>query len=213
MFVVFDSNVWFSQQGLNSEKAKEGLEFIRSRDGTLVIPEVVRLEVEAKLCEELLKRRKDIKDSHRYIANIVTDIEDLRLPTYEDIKERIRSLTKETGVKTREMSLTLEATKSSWYKILHKLQPSDRKEQFADGVIWANCLELLQESDVYLVSEDKAFYKDCQYNHGLAPNLLKEAANMSNKLRLFSDLESLLRVAKQDVQRVWPDNEPEQVQN
>ena len=208
MFVVLDSNVWISQRGLKSAQAVEALEFIKRRNSTLVIPEIVRIEVETKLRDELLLHTKKIGDSIRYISLLLADIEEMALPTSDQIEERVRILVNDTGVPTREIRLTLEAAKSSLTKILHKLQPSDKDEQFTDGVIWANCLELLDESDVCLVSKDKAFYRNYEYRHGLASNLQDEAKNFSNKLHLFSGLDSLLQDARQDVLRVWPREDP-----
>ena len=104
----------------------------------------------------------------------------------------------------REIPMTLEAARSSYEKILSKLAPSDKNEQFRDGVIWANCIELLSESEVWLVSKDKAFYKNRKENEGPAVNLIEEAQQRPNKLRLFYGLEELLK-DNRDVSRVSPD--------
>ena len=143
MLVVLDSNIWISQRGLKSPQAMEALEFIKRRNSTLVVPEVVRLEVETKLRGELLTHRNQIGDSARYIATVLADLDKMPLPTCDEIDQRVLSLVKDTGVSTREIPLTLAAAQSSFHKILHKLQPSDRAQQFTDGVIWANCIELL----------------------------------------------------------------------
>ena len=105
--------------------------------------------------------------------NVLSDVEDVTLPTTEKIDECVRGLVAGTDVQIKEMPLTIEAARSSLHKILHKRQPSDKKEQFTDGVIWANCLELLEESDVWLQSAHggDSSCKDCQVGHGLASNL------------------------------------------
>ena len=208
MFVVLDSNIWISQRGLKAPQAIEALKFIKTRNSTLVIPEVVRLEVETKLRGELLTHRKQIGDSTRYIATVLADLDEMSLPTCDEIDQRVLSLVKDTGVPTREIPLTLAAAQSSFHKILHKLQPSDKAQQFTDGVIWENCIELLAESEVCLVTKDKAFYKDYDYHHGIAPNLEDESKKCSHQLRLFADLDRLLQDARQDVQRVWSTDDP-----
>ena len=71
MFVVFDSNVWISQVGLKSARAVKVLEFVRSSNAILAVPEVVRLEVEIKLREKLLSKRKAIRSAIDYIANVL----------------------------------------------------------------------------------------------------------------------------------------------
>lgn len=207
MYVVFDSNVWISELGLNSVRAVEGKEFIRRNGATLAVPEVVRLEVERTLREEMLNNRKTIEKSHRYLATLLGSVDDVALPTDFEIEKLVSGLIDDTNVEIRHMPLTVEAAKSSFDKILCKEQPSDRKEQFADGVIWANCLELLSETDVWLVSKDKAFFKDYEYSYGPALNLVEEAKQRPNTLRLFTGLEGLLQDVRQGVPRVWPNTE------
>ena len=207
MFVVFDSNVWISERGLNSPRAVEVKDFIRRNGATLAVPEVVRLEVERTLRDEMLKNRKTIEDSRRYLATLLGSVDDVALPTDVEIEKLVSGLIDDTNVEIRRMPLTVEAAKSSFDKILRKVQPADKSAQFADGVIWANCLELLSESDVWLVSKDKAFFKDYDYNHDLALNLVEEAKQQLNTLRLFSGLEGLLQDVHQGISRVWPNTE------
>ena len=208
MFVMLDSNIWISQRGLKSAQALDGLDFIKRRNWTLEIPEVVRLEVETKLYHELLTHTKQIGDSVRYMDTLLSNITSPRLPTPEEIQIDVQRLIEDTGIRTREIPFTIDAAKSSLHKIMNKLQPSDRSEQFGDGVIWANCLELLRESEVCLVTRDKAFYRDYDYNHGLAHNLVDEAAKCRNSIHLFPGFDGLLQASRQDVHRVWPKDAP-----
>ena len=214
MFVVFDSNIWISQRGLKSKAAVEVKEFINAKGATLVVPEVVKIEVERKIREELKKQRDTIKASRHYLAMLLGGVDDMLLPTDVQIDSCVSSLVEDTGVKLKHMPLTVEAAKSSFNKILCKTQPSDsKKEQFADGVIWANCLELLEDSDVYLVSEDQAFFKDKNYERGLAPNLAVEAKQWKNKLKLFPNLKRLLQDERQDISRVLPEEESNEIKH
>jgi len=207
MFVVLDSNVWISQRGMKSNQAIEALEFMRRRGATLVVPDVVQREVAIKLREDLRLHKKKIGDSARYISTVLTEINNIELPTSEEIEDCLRALFDDTGVPVRSIQLSLDAAESSLDKILHKLQPSDKAEQFTDGVIWANCLQLLEESDVYLVSKDKAFYRNYEYSDGLAPTLEDEARHYSNSLHLCSGLDRLVQHEQREMQRVWPEEE------
>ena len=215
MYVVLDSNVWISQRGMKSTQAIEALEIMQRRGATLVVPDVVRREVAMKLRDALLTHKKKIGDSALYISTILKGIENIVLPTCDEIEQCVQNLFDETGIPVRSIQLSLEAAESSLDKILRKLQPSDRAEQFTDGVIWANCLHLLEESDVYLVSKDKAFYRNYEYGDGLAPALLDEARHYSNSLHLCSGLDRLLQLEQREVKRVWPEDEsaPSQPKN
>ncbi len=208
MFVVFDSNIWISQRGLKSVAAEEVKKFIKAKGATLVVPEVVKIEVERNIREELIKHRKTIEDAHNAIAKLFGNVDELSLPSDDQIDHLVSRLVEDTGVQIRHMPLTFEGAKSSFEKILRKEPPSAKNEQFKDGVIWANCLELLKESDVYLVSEDSAFFKENKYEFGLAPNLDQEAKkHLPKRLKLFFNLKGLLQDERQDVTRVLPDTE------
>lgn len=75
---------------------------------------------------------------------------------------------------------------------------------------------MLEEADVYLVSKDKAFFKNYKYEHGLAPNLCVEAKEaekrQSNKLKPFSDFEGLLQDERKNVTRVLLDSESTEIE-
>jgi hypothetical protein len=90
-----------------------------------------------------------------------------------------------------------ESAKSSYEKIVRKIPPNaDKNQQFKDGVIWADCLELLKSGDVHLITSDQAFYKNREYAKGLADNLLEETKKFSNRFSISSDLNCLLEEIK-----------------
>ena len=204
VFVVFDSNIWISQRGLKSARGEEAKNFIRTKGATLAVPEVVRIEVEKNLRDELRRQRKKIEEGHRYFTTLSDGGSSLSLPADADIETLVSGLMDNVEVETRQIPLTVEAAKSSFEKIVNGVQPSDRREQFADGVVWANCLELLDEGDVCLVSEDKAFFRNRRYDDGIAPDLATEKEQHPHTLRLFRGLEELLQGADRDVSRVIP---------
>ena len=121
---------------------------MQARGATLAIPEVVRHEVEIKLCEKLRVYGEKSRVSLSYVSTIMTTVDELKLPSDAEIRVRVEGLLNEVDVSVKEIRLSLEAAQSSLKRILYKLPPSDRQEQFIDGVIWDNCLLLLMEADV-----------------------------------------------------------------
>ena len=166
---------------------------MQTRSAILVYPQVVRREVEIRLPELLSSHRDKVERSLRCLSNLFTTFDEVELPSEPEILEYVKGLTNTLDIDVREVHLSLEAVKSSLNKILLKKPPSDRKEQFVDGVIWANCLQLLEEGNVFLVSEDKAFYNNYTYSEGLVQSLKEEADVYSNKLYLHPNLDSLLQ--------------------
>ena len=94
---------------------------------------------------------------------------------------------------------TLDAAKASLDKIIHKRAPS-KNRQLKDGVIRANCIELLAEDGVWLVTDDRDFFQGGDKSKGLAHTLWKEAKDAETTVHLFSDLRSVLKEIRHDVE-------------
>ena len=193
MHVVFDTSILFSQLALKSGAGAAVRFFIKKRNAVVAVPEVVRLELEENLTLDLIKAKKNIEDSHRRLLTVFGELIEITLPSDQEIREKVQRLVEEFDVPTRNVPFSLEAAKSSFLKVMRKEPPSSKgTQQFKDGVIWANCLELLKQDDVYFVSADKGFYRDRDCTKGLASNLQKEASLLPNALKISPDLKELL---------------------
>ena len=194
MFILFDTNIWFSQLGLQSESGAAVRHFAQRRGAIVAVPEIVRIEVEETLTEHLLELRQQAEDSHRQLLPVFRKLQPIALPTEDEIRTVVSSIVSNLDVPVREVAFNEDAARSSMMKILRKIPPSRKTEQFRDGVIWAHCLELLKEDDVYLVSEDKDFYQERSYELGLASELVEEMEECSKVRRvvLKRDLKELL---------------------
>ena len=194
MFILFDSNVWISQLGLQSRYGAAVRYFANRRSATVAIPEVVQLEVEEKLIGHLLKLKKQIEDGYRQLLPVLGKLQPIALPTEDKIRETVTSIIPDFDVPIRQIPFNLDAARSSMMKLLRKIPPSESSEQFRDGVIWEHCLELLNEGDVYLVSEDKDFYQQRDYTKGMASTLIEEMQQRSATcvVKLKRNLEQLL---------------------
>ena len=194
MFILFDSNVWISQVGLQSGDGAAVRHFAKLRGAIVAIPEVVKLEVEEKLTESLLTLRKKTEGNYRQLLPYMRKLQPIPLPSEEDIRKTVENIIPTFDIPSRHMPFNVDVARSSMMKLLRKIPPSTREEQFRDGVIWAHCLELLDEGDVYLVSEDKDFYGGKNYERGLAGELVDEMKKRSEKhrVKLVPDLTKLL---------------------
>lgn len=201
MKIVFDTNIWISHLGLNTNAGAAVRFYIKETGATVVVPEVVRLELEKNLTGELQQLMKNITNSYNKLLTVFGKLKELVLPSDDEINGKASDILDSLDVPIQEIPFSFEAAKSSFLKIIEEQPPSSKKnQQFKDGVIWANCLELLDEADVYLVSEDKGFYKDRDYDKGLALNLLEEAKQYPNQLKLISSLKELLKDIRVDVE-------------
>ena len=195
MFIVFDTNVWFSQLGLQSPIGAAIRHFAIRQKATVAIPEIVQLEVEETLTAHLHKLKKQIEGSHHKLLHVLGKLEPIHLPSEEEIRKAVENIIPKFDVPILQIPFNIDVARSSMMKALRKIPPSSKNnEQFRDGVIWAHCLELLSEGDVYFVSEDKDFYQGKNYKNGLALELIKEMRHQSKtrKVKLMPDLTQLL---------------------
>jgi hypothetical protein len=192
MIVVFDTNIWLSHLGMRSPAASAIRFFLKQNDYRLALPEVIRLEVEANLQDKLLKFIEGIKDSHEQLLTVFGSLREVVLPSQADVQELISQLFGSIGVKLIEIPFSLESALSSFLKTIHKVQPSNNNQQFKDGVLWADCIALLDTDEVTLVTADQAFYSGHKFENGLAKNLQYEADQCTHKIRLIPNLAMLM---------------------
>ncbi len=199
MYVILDSNIWISELGLNSSMGAAARYFIKDQGATLILPEVIKLETERHLKAELAKYVSVLEKNHRQLLSVFGKLKELVLPDGKAIEAKVASIFGECQIEVNEVPLTLESARSSFLKTVDKVPPSDKDQQFKDGVIWAECLHLLDTGDVYLVTADKAFYKNRQYKNGLAESLVSEAKDLKHTIHIFSALSELLETIKSEV--------------
>lgn len=192
MIVVFDTNIWLSHLGMRSPAASAIRFFLKQNDYHLALPEVIRLEVEANLQDKLMKFIEGIKDSHDQLLTVFGALREVVLPTQIEVQNLIPQLFESIGVKCIEIPFSLESARSSLLKTIHKVQPSNNSQQFKDGVLWADCIALLDTGDVTLVTADQAFYSGHKFENGLAKNLQHEADQCTHNIRVVPNLAMLM---------------------
>ncbi len=199
MIVVFDTNIWISELGLQSPPGSVARFFVRRYGAKVGLPEVVKLEVERNLHDHLKGFADDIRSKHRQLLTAFGRLKAVVLPTEAEIEERIRQLFTGFGDALVEIPFSLQSARSSLLKVISKVPPSDKNQQFKDGVLWADCLALAETEDVVLVTSDKAFYEERDYSKGLNESLLAEASRAKHTLKVVNALSILLEDLRTDV--------------
>ena len=199
MYIVLDSNIWISEWGLNTTKGAVVRFYIKQKQAQIALPEIIKEEVERNLINNLKQLCEGIEKNHSQLLSIFGQLKEVVLPTTAEIEEKASSLFKELKFDYKEIPFTLESARLSLQKINTKIPPSDRNQQFKDGVIWADCLNLLELDDVKLVTDDKAFFKGHDHKQGIATELEKETNSLNFRLKLYSSLIELLEEIKTDV--------------
>lgn len=199
MFILFDTNVWLSEFVLNSPSGAAVRFFIRRNKATVAVPEVVRLEVERNLRRLLVEMLDSIRNNHRKLLAYFGSLPEMALPNETEINDSLSNVFGRIDVPLRELPFSLEVARSSFLKTIEKSPPCDKTQEFKDGVIWAHCIDLLSEADVYLVTSDKAFFQERNYGKGLASELKDESAQFEYDVKLFPDLKILLEDIREEI--------------
>jgi len=192
VYVVLDSNIWISELGLRSALGAATRFYLKRHRAVLVVPEVIRLEAERNLRNLLQGQVQSIHDAHSRLLSVFGRLKEIVLPSGSDIEHIVSGLFAEADVEFQTVPFSLESARASFLKTIDKIAPSDKSQQFKDGVLWADCVRLLDKSDVHLVTADKAFYENRNYKDGLAQNLSEEVTRAPNALFLHPTLHSLL---------------------
>jgi hypothetical protein len=192
MIVIFDTNVWISDLALTSNVGSAVRFYLREQKARIGLPEVVRLETEVHLRTTLTDHINDIQSSHRQLLAVFGRLKEVVLPIGEEVEALISKVFSNLGVQIQEFPFTLKSAKASLIRAVRKLPPSDRNQQFKDGVLWEDCLVMLQNEPVFLVTDDRAFYKNRETKLGLADELSQDLNGAPNELRIFPSLRDLL---------------------
>lgn len=192
MIVVFDSNIWLKELGLKSGAGSAACFYLNHHEAQLAIPEVVRLEVEHNLRNRLLEHIDQIEASYDQLLTAFGKLREVVLPTADEVEEKVDELFSSLDVDRLEVPFSLESARSALLKSIRKVPPSKTKQQFKDGVVWADCLSLLESDDVTLVTGDTDFYEGRKYQNGLAANLKAEAVERPNGFTILPSLTDLL---------------------
>ncbi len=191
--VVLDSNIWLAEQMLRHSAGAAVRFYLRRYDARIALPEVVRLEVILHLGERMKELAATTRQAHRGLLPLAGRLRELVLPEDAELEAIAARAFEDIGVPVCEIPFTVESARASFEKRVRAEAPSGPKnQQFKDGVVWADCLQLARETPVLLVTQDKGFYEGRDYGKGLASNLRLEAAGFPHEISISHELSAVL---------------------
>jgi hypothetical protein len=198
--VVIDSNIWLAEQMLRHSAGSALRFFLRTSGARVAIPEVVRLEVVRHLTVELQKLARDIQQSHGRLLRHLGALKELVLPSSQELEDAARRAFESARIDMLDVPFSIESARASFEKCIAGDPPSGPKDQqFKDGVIWADCVRLAADNPVVLVSADKAFFRNRQYENALATNLATEAQATKFGIKVVHELAALMELVRTPV--------------
>jgi hypothetical protein len=193
MIVVLDTNIWLKELVLNSGAGSALRFFLKHRPAQLAVPEVVKLEVQNNLRVAIEESIESVSRGNRQLLALFGSMKEIVLPTQTEIDALVSEVFDRLGVEIIDVPFSLDSARSSFLKTVQKVPPSDKTQEFKDGVVWANCLELLNQDDILLATQDKAFCLNREFGRGLAENLIAEASQKHHNLTLVHSISDVLK--------------------
>lgn len=199
MIVVFDTNIWMQNLYLRSAVGTAVRFFLLHGNTRVALPEVVRLEVQHHLQRDLRNHVSTVQSGHAKLLAIFGQLKEVSLPTTEQIEDIVENVFNNSQLDFLEIPFSLESAMQSLLKTIKGLPPSHRNQQFKDGVLWSDCLQLLDIDDVTLVSHDAAFYEANDFSKGLSLALRQELPSSGHEFTILPELSDLLRNVAQQI--------------
>ena len=199
MIVVLDTNLWLKELALNSGIGSALRFFLKRQKARLALPEVVRLEVQHNLRTLILEAIDNVNTGNRCLLALFGSMKEIVLPSPQEVEAVISGVFSGLQVDVLDVPFSFDSAHASFMKTIHKLPPSDKTQEFKDGVLWADCVRLLDQDDVLLATQDKAFYANREYERGLAKNLSDEVKSKPNRLQITHLIAAVLAHVQTEV--------------
>jgi hypothetical protein len=192
--VILDANVWVSERLLQTTIGSALLYAVSAARATIVVPEIVELEVNNVLPEQAETANEDIRKrigllKHLSGSPFMTFLAPSRSAVQAGIQTRWEQL---NGVITR-TAFTHQHARGALNRILGKHPPcGQNNEQFRDCCIWEAALEVARNGPAHLITNDSAFYENRDRARGLAPLLRTELSDHGLCINLYPDIAHFL---------------------
>jgi hypothetical protein len=191
--ILLDANVWIAERLLQSAIGSALLYAVTGAKASIILPEVVELEVN-RVLPELAEKAVAVIGRE---ASLLRQLSGHNLfftgPSAVAVKDGIKDRwEKLDGVLVR-IPFTHEQARSALNRVIKKSAPSgENNEQFRDCCIWDAALSAASDRTIHLVTADTAFYESRNKNGGLAAPLLEELRDAKRDVRIYPGLKDFL---------------------
>ena len=191
--LVLDSSTFIAEIGLMSRKGSALKHYLYCRGTQLVVPQAAAEEYERKLVHEATEKIEHVQKELRWLAQFCGGIGGWSAPDDDIIKNRAKALASGHGLEAILLPETDDVKQRAQARDQDERPPSHQKVSKGDCRIWEQCLDLLVDHDVVLVSNDRDF---CGHrkNDKLHPQLRAEAQDVGGgrNLTFHPSMQSLL---------------------
>ena len=198
--LVLDSSTFIKEIGLMSQKGSALKHYLYCRGTQFVVPQAAAEEYERHLAEHAEKKAKQIEEGLRWLAQFCNGVEGWSAPGDTTIKACAKALATGKSLGAVFLEETDDTRAQAERRYQEERPPGHtKKATLGDCRIWEQCLELLSDHNVVLVSQDSDFQS--RSGTSLHPQLRAEAeeAGAGRSLTFHSSMESLLQELKSEI--------------
>jgi hypothetical protein len=193
-YVVLDANVWVSERLLQSSIGSAFLYAVAGAKSSIVLPEVVELEVARVLPEMAEGAVGAIRSGLSLLRQLSGhDLVMVTVPSAVAIEEGMQERWKQLSGLLVRVPFTHDQAKSALHRVIQKTPPcGDNNEQFRDCCIWESVMLKAADRTCHLVTADKAFYGNRNTTTGLARPLREEVTGAKRTIHIHFGLKEFL---------------------
>ncbi len=192
--VLLDANQWRAQFGLRSRLGAALLFLVRQHRALLVLPEVVESEIDRLLVAEGRKAVQQINDALRVLQTVTGSHPSVTLPTTEGLAESVADRLRELHPLLLRIPISVDHARRALARVNARQSPNRKREQFKDSLIWEAAWSAAASGDLYLVTDDAAFY--ASDGKSMADDLAQECLRAGLSITLVRDVRQLLEILR-----------------
>ena len=198
--LVLDSCTFIAEIGLTSRGASALKHYLYRRGTQLVALQVVAEECESKLALIAKGKKRKVEEQLDWLARFLGRVSGWQAPSDDAIEKRAKVLAKAEHLGAIAMPETEMVRKRAESRCRAERPPSHRRRGLGDCRIWEQCLDLLADHDVVLVSGDGDFLGHNRRGE-LHPQLRAEAEGVGagRILTFHPSMESLLAELRSEI--------------
>ena len=192
--LLLDSNIWVKEVGLMSRRASTLRLYMQERHVRLVAPEVVQVEATRHLADRMREHAEGARKAQNYLLRNFGKLTEWHIPSEEDIAERSRHLARGIDVPIDCIELQPDTALRGARRCAAQRAPAHRgRRDFADCLIWEEVLTVLDNHELYFITNDGGFFDGNGNATNLHPSLQLEAKTRTHTLHVERDLDALLK--------------------
>jgi hypothetical protein len=157
--VVLDTNQWDRMPMLRHRLASTLLFVLQQNGMTLLLPEIVRHEVETHVVEKHRTAARKLEQALGEIRQILGEAPDYEQSSDAQVRKALQARLDELGDLLEEDSITPEDHAAAGEMVLKVLPPNTpASQQFKDSLLWRAVVRASRDDEVVLVTNDGGFY-------------------------------------------------------